>query len=118
MRLLHTVAFTRTFLSQAHDEGMGESEMEALVRTLSSKPDTGDLIVGSGGCRKLRIARVGGGKSGGFRVVIYFARRDMPVYAIAVLAKNARATFSSEEIRMMKRLASRLLSVHPPSISK
>ena len=113
MKPLYTVAFTKSFLDQASADGLGQSEMDAVVNILASKPDAGDLIVGSGGCRKLRIGRSGGGKSGGFRVVTYFAPRDMPVYAIAVLAKNTRANFSATEIKAMKLLASRILSANP-----
>jgi hypothetical protein len=55
---------------------MTEAEMDDLVRLLASNPETGVLIVGSGGCRKVRLARTGGGKSGGYRVVTFFAPGD------------------------------------------
>ena len=62
---LHTVAFTSGFLVQAKGEGVTEAELAALVQTLAVNPEAGDLIVGSGGCRKLRLAGRGKGKSGG-----------------------------------------------------
>lgn len=110
---LNTVAFTKAFLSQADDEGMGQAERDALVQLLATDPMAGDLIVGSGGCRKVRIARRGGGRSGGFRVVTFFAPRNMPVYVIAVLAKGTRANFSKAEVNEMNKLADRILAANP-----
>jgi hypothetical protein len=34
-----------------------------VIDTLAATPDAGELIVGSGGCRKVRIAGKGRGKS-------------------------------------------------------
>ena len=107
---LNEVAFTAGFLSQAKAEGMSEAELEAVVRLLSANPEAGDLIAGSGGCRKVRIARQGGGKSGGYRVVTFFARRAMPVYVFAVLAKGSRANFSDAEVDAMASVAKRILA--------
>ena len=54
---LHAVACTPSFLAQAKAEGMTETELVLLERMLSENPEAGDMIVGSGGCRKVRIAR-------------------------------------------------------------
>ena len=111
---LNEVAFTASFLAQAKAEGMIEEELESVVRILASNPEAGDLIVGSGGCRKVRIPRRGGGKSGGYRVVTFFARRAMPVYVFAVLAKGTRATFSHAEVKAMAALSKRILTGSRP----
>ena len=107
---LNEVAFTASFLAQAKAEGMSEAEMEALVRLVARNPEAGDLIAGSGGCRKVRVARRGGGKSGGYRVVTFFARRAMPVYMLAVLAKGARANFTDAEVKAMAAVAKRIVA--------
>jgi len=108
-RPLNEVAFTAGFLSQAKAEGMTAAEMDGLVELLSKNPEAGVLIVGSGGCRKVRLARTGGGKSGGYRVVTFFARQSMPVYVFAVLAKGSRETFSDDEIKAMAAASQRIL---------
>lgn len=107
---LHTVAFTASFLAQAKGEGVTEAELESLVRTLAEKPDAGELIVGSGGCRKIRLAGRGKGKSGGYRVVTFFATSALPVYCIAVLSKGARENFNDAEVQAMAALAKRILA--------
>jgi hypothetical protein len=108
---LNEVAFTATFLSQAAEEGMTQDEMTALSLMLAANPEAGELIVGSGGCRKVRLAGKGRGKSGGYRTATFFAPRyDMPVYVFAVLAKGSRANFSAEEIANMAKLSKAILS--------
>lgn len=98
---LNTVAYTEGFLAQAKGEGMSEVEMQVMERIIAANPEIGDLIVGSGGCRKVRVPGRGKGKSGGYRVVTYFATSAMPVYLIAMLAKGSRDNFSDREIAAM-----------------
>jgi hypothetical protein len=50
-----------------------EDERAEFCAFLAVRPDAGDLIPGSGGCRKVRWSRAGMGKQGGVRV-IYTAR--------------------------------------------
>ena len=73
-------------------------------------PEAGDLIVGSGGCRKLRLAGRGKGKSGGYRVVTFYVSTARPVYAIAVLSKGSRATFTAAEVAAMAGFARRIVT--------
>lgn len=109
-KALHTVAFTAGFLSQAKAEGMTDAEMEAMVRMLALNPQAGDAIQGSGGCRKLRVAGRGKGKSGGYRVVTFFAHAEMPVYVIAALSKGSRENFSDAEVAAMAKFSKAILA--------
>lgn len=102
---LHTVAFTGTFLAQAKAEGMTQREMDSLVDVLAVNPEAGELIVGSGGCRKLRLAKTGKGKSGGYRVVTFLPSLTRPLYCFAVLAKGSRENFSDAEVSAMATVA-------------
>jgi hypothetical protein len=52
---------------------------------------------GTGGARKIRSAGRGKGKSGGYRVVTYFAAPDIPVFMLAVINKGERANLSKAE---------------------
>jgi len=67
---------------------MTEAERKLAVDTVAADPMAGDLIVGSGGCRKLRIAGRGFGKSGGYRIVAYFAGVDAPVFLLWLCRKE------------------------------
>ncbi len=107
---LHTVAYTAGFLTQAKADGMTEAEMEAMERMLAANPEAGELIVGSGGCRKVRIAGKGRGKSGGYRVVTFFAHAGLPVYLVAMLSKGSRENFSAVEVAAMAIVAKRIVA--------
>lgn len=101
---MHTVVETPGYLASAKAEGMTAEELKAAVDAVAANPLAGDLIVGSGGCRKLRIAGKGKGKSGGYRIVTYFATARLPVFLIAVLAKGSRANFTRPEVAAMAKL--------------
>ena len=77
--VMRTVAETSAYLSAADDAGMTEAEREAVIDLLSSNPSAGELLVGTGGCRKFRLAGRGKGKSGGYRVVTFFGGEEIPV---------------------------------------
>jgi hypothetical protein len=102
---MHTVVETPSYLASAKEEGMTAAEMRAVIDLVAVNPAAGDLIVGSGGCRKLRVAGRGRGKSGGYRVVTFYARANLPVFLPAVLAKGSRANFSSAEVAAMAKAA-------------
>jgi len=75
---VQTVIETRAFLAAAKDAGMNEEEREALVGLVARSPTAGDLMQGTGGCRKLRYKKPGTGKSGGYRVISWFGGGDIP----------------------------------------
>lgn len=107
---LNEVAFTAGFLQDAREEGATPADLDRLVQVLAADPEAGDLIVGSGGgCRKVRLAGRGKGKSGGFRVVTFHAPPNMPVYVLAMLSKGSRANFDKAEVAAMAILAKRIL---------
>lgn len=108
--LMHTVVETPSYLSSAKEEGMTAEEMKLVVETIAADPAGGDLIVGSGGCRKVRVPGKDKGKSGGYRIVTYFAAFNLPVFLVAVLAKGSRANFSKAETAAMSKMAKSLLA--------
>lgn len=69
----------------------------ALVGTLASDPMAGNLVPGLGGIRKLRFAPAGRGKSGGFRVIYYFASVNRPILALPIYAKNEQANITPQQ---------------------
>ena len=60
---------------------MTVAEMSDVVDCRCAHPHSGRRsIVGTGGCRKVRIPRERGGKSGGYRVITFFGGDDVPVF--------------------------------------
>ena len=72
---MHTVVETPAYLASAKQAGMTETERDVAINLIAGNPEAGDLISGSGGARKVRVPRSGGGKRGGYRVVTYFHGR-------------------------------------------
>ena len=100
---MHGVIETQTFLKDAADAGMAEEERLAIVNSIAADPSQGDLMVGTGGVRKVRFAGRGKGKSGGYRIVTYFAAADVPVLLLAVINKGERANLSKAERNELKK---------------
>jgi len=87
---------------------MSEEEREALVAMVAKDPTIGDLMQGTGGCRKMRYKKPGRGKSGGYRVITYFAGSDIPVFLLTVFGKNERANLSKAERNALAKLTDQL----------
>lgn len=94
---MQTVIETRAYLTAAKVAGMTAEEMTAAVDVLASTPDAGEVMVGTKGFRKLRVAGKGHGKSGGYRLVTYFAEPGLPVVLITVFAKGDRPNLTKAE---------------------
>ena len=95
--LMHTVCELHSFRRAAADAGMSDSEVSSLVGYLARHPTAGDEMAGTGGCRKLRWAGKGKGKSGGYRTITFYAESEMPVFLITMFSKGEWANLSKEE---------------------
>jgi hypothetical protein len=84
-------------LGDAARAGLSEDDQEKIVATISLHPLIGELIRGTGGCRKVRFGGKGKGKRGGFRTVHYFGGTDIPVILLALIDKGERANLSKKE---------------------
>ena len=88
---------------------LSEDEKAELIAYFSMHPNAGVLIQGAGGIRKLRWARSGRGKSGGVRVIYYFHNEEMPLYLLALFAKNERSNISMEEKKVLSKAVRELV---------
>ena len=101
--LVEVPSFTRDA-----DALFSDKERDQLVDLLSLNPECGDLIPGTGGVRKVCVALRGRGKSGGARVIYYVFDRSVPLYLLAVYAKNERANLTIAEKQAMRTLVKAL----------
>ena len=69
---------------------MSEQEVTRLIDYLAANPESGDEIKGTGGCRKLRVAGRGKGKSGGYRVITFFSGPAIPLFLFYAYSKADR----------------------------
>ena len=77
----------------------GDSERSDFVSWIAVNSDSGDVIPGSGGLRKVRWTRAGMGKRGGVRV-IYFTRNQRG--EVVLLLAYAKAKFDNISADVLK----------------
>jgi hypothetical protein len=95
--MLQSVVETPDYLRDASDAGLTAEERGRIVARLAKEPTAGDEIPGTGGARKLRFAGCGKGKSGGYRVITFYAGRDIPVFLLNVFAKGDKVDLTRSE---------------------
>lgn len=102
---MQTVAETESYLRDAKDAGMTEGERIAAVDLVAANPEVGDVMQGTGGVRKVRLAGKGKGKSGGYRIIYYFGGGDIPVYLLTVFSKGEKANLTQGERNALRAMA-------------
>ncbi|HYD98214.1 MAG TPA: type II toxin-antitoxin system RelE/ParE family toxin [Alphaproteobacteria bacterium] len=83
---------------------LSEAQRTALIDRLSADPAAGELIEGTGGVRKLRLALEGRGKRGGARVIYFHHDAGMPLFLLTAYAKNDKSDLTAAERNAMRRL--------------
>ncbi len=109
---MHTVIETSIFIRDARRAGISEEERETILDLIAHNPMIGDLMPGTGGARKMRVAGRGKGKSGGYRVVTYYAAEDVPVLMLAFIDKGERANLSKAERNALRERLSRFAETY------
>jgi hypothetical protein len=114
---MHAVCETHAFRRAAFKAGMSEDDIFALVSYLAENPNAGDIIRGTGGCRKLRWAGRSKGKSGGYRTITFYSGAMMPVYLVTVFGKGERANLSDAECNGLRALTKALAAEHRDAVA-
>jgi mRNA-degrading endonuclease RelE of RelBE toxin-antitoxin system len=96
------VVETEEFLADVNGV-LSEEEHEALILYVARYPEAGDRIPGMGGLRKLRWAAKGKGRRGGSRVIYYFHNFEIPLFLMAIFAKNVRNDLSPAQRKALAR---------------
>ena len=92
---LQTVVETPAYLKAARGV-LSDALRATVVDMVAENPEAGVPL--GGGVRKVRVARLGRGKSVGERVVFLFAGEDIPVFLLTVFAKNEKANLSNRDL--------------------
>jgi len=97
VRIFKNTWFTRF----ADKEGITDGELREMVNRLETGQADADL---GGGVYKIRVARPGEGKSGGYRVIVFFRSEERTFYHYA-FPKSSRGNIDQGELRSFKRIA-------------
>ena len=87
---------------------LSEDEHDALILYVAQNPEAGDLIPDTSGLRKLRWAAKGKGRRGGSRVIYYFHNFDIPLFLMAIFAKNIQTDLTARQRKALARQLSAL----------
>lgn len=109
---MQTVGEAEGFRESAHEAGMSDDEIDALVTKLAANPESGDIIPGTGGCRKLRWALPGMGKRRGCRLITFFSGRDLPVWLLTAFAKGTKVNLSQAERNCLAKLTKEIVEAY------
>jgi hypothetical protein len=94
---MHVVVEMPQFVTDVKSARLTDPERFDIISRIAADPVTGDLIQGTGGARKVRIAGRGKGKSGGYRVITFYAGVRFPVFLLALYAKGERVNLTKAE---------------------
>ena len=94
---------TGHFTARVHDH-LTDDEYRRLQWFLADHPDSGAVISGTGGLRKLRWSTEGRGKRGGVRVIYYWRPAKNRVYLLTLYGKNVKDDLTSSERRAWRRV--------------
>ena len=75
-----------------------------LQLRLAADPESGILIPGTGGLRKIRWRAAGRGKRGGVRVIYYWAAAQETILMLMLFAKNERADLTPAQTAVLRRI--------------
>ena len=94
MRIFKNTWFARF----ADKEGITDNELREMANQLEAGQADADL---GGGVYKMRVARASEGKSGGYRVIVYF-RSEERTFFVYGFAKSRRGNIDEKELRLFK----------------
>lgn len=98
VEFIEAVAFTRHIY-----EYLSDDEYIGLQSHLLQYPESGRVVPGAGGIRKLRwaIPAKGKGKSGGARVIYYFKKMDDEIWLLTIYSKGEVENIPAHVLRQI-----------------
>jgi hypothetical protein len=106
---MQTVVETPGYLKAA-DLIFTPAEKDQIVTMVAKNPESGEVMPGTGGFSKLRVARRGMGKRGGARLIYILRNEAFPVFLISVYAKNEKENLTMRECNLLAKRADEIFS--------
>ena len=94
---IETKLFTRLV-----QEYLTDDEYSELQWLLARAPESGPVIRGTGGVRKLRWQAAGRGKRGGYRIIYYLKRIDGVIWMLTMYPKNVTEDIPAHVLRQIR----------------
>ena len=112
MRL--TLIQLSTFAEKWSRMGLTDEDLQALESMLIQNPDSGQVIPGTGGLRKLRFAPPSWhtGKRGASRVIYAFIVPGSAIYLFTLYGKNQQSDLTADEKKVFRTVLERLQNLY------
>ncbi len=102
--------FTETsFFTKKVVKILSDDEFADIQQFLCENPDFGKIIKGSGGIRKVRCQIEGTGKSGGARIIYYFAVSYEKILLPDIYTKKEKENLSPDDIKNLRQAVEEFL---------
>ena len=88
--------------------GASASDITAMEDAIARAPESGAVIRGTNGLRKVRFGYGGRGKSGGGRTIYYVMLDDEVMYLLVAYAKADKEDLTADEKRLFSALIEEL----------
>ena len=106
--MIRTFIEVPIFTKRWKEIGLGDDELKSLQIMLLKNPDSGQIMEGTGGIRKVRFPLENRGKSGSVRVCYTdFAEYEV-IYLITAFEKKKQENLTMEEKNAIKKLVKAL----------
>lgn len=102
MVFVETPPFTRLLGDYLNDD-----EYRELQQYLLENPQTGSVIQGTGGVRKMRWSAKGQGKSGGVRVIYFCHVERDRIVLLTLYAKNEASDLTADQRKKLAAIVER-----------
>ena len=87
---------------------LSDSDEQAMESDIAANPTGAPVVADSGGCRKIRLAVKGRGKSGSARALYLYIEKAQTVILLWAYPKNARENISAGEKKIIRSLVKTL----------
>jgi hypothetical protein len=116
------VVHLKTFERDAAEAGLSEDELKDIESAIAADPELGEVMEGTGGCRKARFAKKrrgkSTGKSGGYRVITWYGGEDIPVFLFNVFAKGDKVNLTKAERNELRKITESIGEKYRESVRK
>jgi len=99
MKIVETTVFTRRVIKVLTDD-----EYRLRQQALVVRPEMGQIIVGSGGIRKVRWKVQASGKRGGVRMIYDWAVSQDTILMLFIYGKNERSDLTPAQLKVLKQI--------------
>lgn len=98
---MKSVFVESTIFEKYREEYPSDEEYRLFQAELMLNPKLGDVIQGTGGLRKVRVAAKGKGKRGGSRIIYYFLDQKWRFYLLTIYGKNEMPDLNANQRKQL-----------------